>query len=153
MASLCPLSGASRKLFRAPPSSSCRPCSLLTCEQSPGQVAGKPGRLTASLTQESQCPVAPFHCAASAAVVLEASGGLWVIIYRSGGGEIRLPRLAVCMSLMVIKRWHCMATLPTGPPFLTIFYCPLLSLPPHASPCADPQDHNPLQLLLDFFFL
>lgn len=50
----------------------------------PGGEVGRKAKLTASLTQESQCPMAPFHCVASTAVVLEASGGLWVIIYRSG---------------------------------------------------------------------
>lgn len=31
--------------------------------------------------------MALFHCVTSTAVALEASGGLWVIIYRSGGGD------------------------------------------------------------------
>lgn len=31
--------------------------------------------------------MALFHCVASAAVVLEAAGGLWVIIYRSERGD------------------------------------------------------------------
>lgn len=48
--------------------------------------------------------------------------------------------LTVCMSLMLIKRWYRTVTFPAGPPFLTVFYCPVLSLPPQASPCAEPQD-------------
>lgn len=37
----------------------------------------------------------PFYCVTSAAVTLEASGGLWVIIYRSGGGD--KARVADCL--------------------------------------------------------
>lgn len=37
------------------------------------------------------------------------------------------------------------------PPF-SVFYCPLLSLPPQASPCADPQDHKPSSAAAGFFF-
>lgn len=106
-------------------------------------------RLTESLTQEAQGTMALFPCVTSIVVILQVSGGLWVIIYRSAGGD----KACVAGCLHVPSGHKAMAPhghTPCGPPFLTIFYCPLLSLPPHASPCADPQDHNPLQLLLIF---
>lgn len=83
------------------------------------------------------------------------SGGQWWALgdhlQIRGGGEIRLMWLAVSMSLMVIKRWHCMATFSACPPFSDGLLLSTLISPSHASPRADPQDHNLLQLLLDFF--
>lgn len=59
--------------------------------------------------------------------------------------------LAVSVSLMVIKRWHCMATLSACPPFLSFIVHSYLSLPrPH--PVQIPRTISLLQLLLDFFF-